>query len=143
MPAWLKIVLIVIGIFVLIIIGFGVVGFVYSNQHKEEWMKAGAAAKQEGEAFAAGKDGSQCVDEGVRRLSTCAGLSCEITVRAFVQACMTKAAPAPQLCTNVPKRTEFIRSAKWAIDECTRRGRTGDQRCGRLMQEVQRYCERR
>ena len=143
MPAWLKIVLIVIGIFVLIIIGFGVVGFVYFNQHKEEWMKAGAAAKQEGEAFAAGKDGSQCVDEGVRRLGTCAGLSCEITARAFVQACMAKAAPAPQLCTNVPRRSEIIRSAKWAIDECTRRGLSGNQPCGRLMQEVQHYCERR
>jgi hypothetical protein len=135
--------LIVIGIFVLIIIGFGVVGFVYFNQHKEEWMKAGAAAKQEGEAFAAGKDGSQCVDEGVRRLGTCAGLSCEITARAFVQACMAKAAPAPLLCTNVPRRSEIIRSAKWAIDECTRRGLAGNQPCGRLMQELQRYCERR
>jgi hypothetical protein len=143
MPAWLKIVLIVIGIFVLIIIGFGVVGFVYFNQHKDEWMKAGATAKREGEAFAAGKDGSQCVDEGVRRLGTCAGLSCEITVRAFVQACMAKAAPAPQLCTNVPRRSEIIRSAKWAIDECTRRGLAGNQPCGRLMQEVQHYCERR
>jgi hypothetical protein len=143
MPAWLKIVLIVIGVFVLIIIGFGVVGFVYFNQHKEEWMKAGAAAKQEGEAFAAGKDGSQCVDEGVRRLGTCSGLSCEITARAFVQACMAKAAPAPQLCTSVPGRSEIIRSAKWAIDECTRRGLSGNQPCGRLMQEVQRYCERR
>src|SRR6266481_4911440 len=100
MPAWLKIVLIVIGVFVLILIGFGVVGFVYFNQHKEEWMKAGKAAKQEGEAFAAGKDGAQCVDEGVRRLNTCSGLSCEITVRAFVQACMSKATPSPQLCTD-------------------------------------------
>jgi hypothetical protein len=143
MPAWLKIVLIVIGVFVLIIIGFGVFGFVYFNQHREEWMKAGAAAKQEGEAFAAGKDGSQCVDEGVRRLGTCAGLSCEITARAFVQACMAKAASAPQLCTNVPRRSEIFRSAKWAIDECTRRGLAGNQPCGRLMQEVQRYCERR
>ena len=143
MPAWLKIVLIVIGVFVLIVIGFGVVGFVYFNQHKEEWMKAGAAAKKEGDAFAAGKDGAQCVDEGLRRLNTCSGLSCEITVRAFVQACMSKATPSPQLCTNVPKRSEIIRSAKWAIDECSRRGMQGNQPCGRLMQEVQRYCERR
>ena len=142
MPGWLKIVLIVIGVFVLILIGFGVFGYVYFNQHKDEWMKAGAAAKQEGEAFGVGKDGSQCVDEGLKRLSKCAGLPCEISARTFVQACMAKAAPAPQLCTNVPKRTEFIRSAKWAIDECGRRGMAGNQACGRLMQEVQRYCEK-
>src|SRR6266496_61646 len=125
MPAWLKIVLILIGVFVLILIGFGVFGYVYFNQHKDEWMKAGAAAKQEGEAFAVGKDGSQCVDEGLKRLSACGGLSCEITARAFVQSCMTKAAPAPQLCTDVPKRSEIIRSAKWAINECGRRGLAG------------------
>lgn len=142
MPAWLKIVLIVIGVFVVILIGLGVAGYLYFTQHKEEWMKAGAAAKQEGEAFAAGKDGSQCVDEGLKRLSACAGLSCEITARAFVQSCMTKAAPAPQLCAGVPKRSEIIRSAKWAIDECGRRGMSGSQPCGRLMQEVQRYCEK-
>ncbi|MDQ6800099.1 MAG: hypothetical protein M3041_04600 [Acidobacteriota bacterium] len=143
MPAWLKIVLIVIGVFVLIIIGFGIVGYVYFNQHKEEWIKAGAAAKQDGEAFAAGKDGAQCVDEGLKRLGACSGLSCEITVRAFVQSCMAKAAPAPQLCTNVPRRSEIISSAKWAIDECSHRGLAGSQPCGRLLQEVQRYCERR
>src|SRR2546423_7713467 len=86
MPGWLKIVLIVIGVFVLIMIGLGVAGYVYFNQHKDEWMKAGAAAKQEGEAFAQGKDSSQCVDEGLKRLSACGGLSCEITARVFVQA---------------------------------------------------------
>lgn len=143
MPAWLKIVLIVIGVIVLILISFGVIGFVYFNRHKDEWMKAGAAAKQEGEAFAPGKDAAQCVDEGVRRLGTCSGLSCEITIRVFVQSCMRKAAPSPQLCTDVPRRTEILRSAKWAIDECSRRGLAGNQPCGRLMQEVQRYCERR
>jgi hypothetical protein len=143
MPAWLKIVLIVIGVFVLIIIAFGVVGFVYFNKHKEEWVKAGSAAKQEGEAFGAGKEGSQCVDEGIRRLGTCAGLSCEISGRAFVHGCMSRATPSPQLCTNVPRRSEIINSAKWAIDECRRRGLAGNQPCGRLMQEVQRYCETR
>ena len=142
MPAWLKIVLIVVGIFVLMIVGLGAAAYIYFNQHKEEWAKAGAAAKQEGEAFAAGKDGSQCVDEGLKRLSACAGLSCEITARAFVQSCMTKAAPSPQLCTSVPKRSEIIASAKWALDECRRRGMAGNQPCGRLMQEVQRYCDK-
>jgi hypothetical protein len=143
MPAWLKIVLIVIGVFVLIIIGFGMMGYIYFNQHKEEWLKAGAAARQEGEAFAAGKNASQCVDEGLRRLGTCSGLSCEITVRAFVQSCLSKAVPSAQLCTNVPKRSEIITSVKWSLDECSRRGLPNNQPCGRLMQEVQRYCERR
>ena len=142
MPGWLKIVLIVIGVFVLILIALGVLGYVYFNQHKDEWMKAGAAAKQEGEAFAGGKDASQCVDEGLKRLNACAGLSCEITARAFTQACMTKAAPSPQLCNGAPKRSEIINSAKWALEECGRRGQSGNQACGRLMQEVQRYCEK-
>ena len=65
-----------------------------------------------------------------------------LSARSFVQACLTKAAPAPQICTNVPKRSEIIRSAKWAIDECGRRGLAGSQPCGRMMQEVQRYCEK-
>src|SRR2546423_13339334 len=87
MPGWLKIVLIVIGVFVLILIGFGVFGYVYFNQHKDEWMKAGAGGQQEGEALGVGKDGSHCGDEGLKRLSKRAGLPCEISARTFLQAC--------------------------------------------------------
>jgi hypothetical protein len=143
MPAWLKIILIVIGVFVLLMIGFGVTMFLYFNQHKEEWMKASSAAKQEGQAYGEGKDANQCVDESVRRLGTCAGLQCEVVTRIFMQNCFTKAAPSPQLCTGIPKRSEILRSAKWSLEECGRRGLSGNQPCGRLMQEVQRYCDTR
>jgi len=143
MPAWLKIILIVIGVIVLILVGFGVMGYVYFSQHRAEWMKAGTAAKQEGEAFAATHDASQCVDEGIKRLSSCSGLTCEIGARTFLGTCMTKAANAPpQFCSGVPRRSEIIRSAKWRIEECGRRGQPNNQACGRLMQEVQLYCER-
>ena len=143
MPAWLKIVLAVIGVFILIVVGFGVVGFVYVNKHKEEWMKAGNAAKQEGETFAAGKDASLCVDEALRRLGSCQGLQCEVTNRIFLEHCMKKAAPSPQLCTNVPRRSAILASARWALEECGRRGMPNNQPCGRLLQEVQRYCDTR
>jgi len=143
MPAWLKIVLAVIGVFVLIVIGFGVTVFIYVNQHKEEWVKAGNVAKQEGEAYAAGKDAGQCVDEALRRLGSCRGLQCEVMSRLFLEQCMKKAAPAPQLCTNVPRRSEILASARWAIEECSRRGMANNQPCSRLLQEVQRHCDTR
>jgi hypothetical protein len=140
MPGWLKIVLAVVAVFVLVAIGFAVTGYLYVKQHKEEWLQAGNAAKKEGEAFAAGKDAAQCVDEAVSRVGKCQGLPCEIGVRLFLDSCTAKAAPAPQLCTNIPPRSEIMRSARWALDECRRRGLPNSQPCGRLLQEVQRYC---
>jgi hypothetical protein len=140
MPGWLKIVLAVVGFFILILIGFGVTGYIYFNQHKDEWMKAANVAKQEGEAFGAGKEASQCVDEAITRVGKCQGLPCEVGNRLFLNSCLSKASPSPQLCSSVPRRSEILRSAKWALDECGRRGLPNNQPCGRLLQEVQIYC---
>ncbi len=142
MPGWLKIILALAAIFVLVIIGFGITGYIYVKQHRQEWMRAGDAARRDGEVFAEGKEVSQCVDEAVRRIGKCEGLPCEISERFFLQSCMKKAAPSPQLCANVPPRSEMLHSARWAVEECKRRGQPGSQPCARLMQEVQRYCAR-
>jgi hypothetical protein len=140
MPGWLKIVLAVVAVFILVMIGFGVTGYLYVKQHKDEWMKAGSAAKKEGEAFADGKEVAQCVDEAVSRVGKCDGLPCEIAVRLFLTGCTAKAAPSPQICTNMPPRSEMMRSVRWSMDECNRRGLPKSQPCARLLQEVQRYC---
>jgi hypothetical protein len=140
MPSWLKIVLAILAVLFALFLVVGFIGFRYLQAHKDEWVAQGKKAQQEGEAFAAGKEATQCVDEAVRQIAGCNGLPCEIRVRLFLGGCLGKATPSAQLCANVPHRSEVIRSAKWSLDECAQRGLPNNPPCTRLMQEVQRYC---
>ena len=140
MPSWLKVVLIVIAILVLILIGFGVAGYFYVKQHKQEWSQATEAATREGEAFAQGKNESQCVDEAVSRIAKCGPLPCELVTREFMNSCLQKAARSPEVCNGVPSDSNIIATAKWAVEECGRRGQPGSQTCTRLLQDLSEYC---
>jgi len=140
-PTWAKVLLALLGAFVLFIVAVGAGGYFYVNRHKNEWIAEGKKVAEEGQAFGAGKEGSQCLDEALRRVRDCNGIMCEARVRLFLSSCLPSAAPSPPLCTNAPPRSEMMRTAMWAVNECGSRGMIGSQPCTRLMREVQKYCE--
>jgi hypothetical protein len=143
MPAWAKVLLgIGCGLAVLLI-AFGVGIFYYVNGHKDQWVAEGKKIHDEAAVYAASKTGSDCVDESIRRLSSCSGFVCEVRTRVFLDACLEAAAESPQLCDGVPSRSEIVQSARWSLAECARRGMQGSQPCSRLMQELQKHCDRR
>jgi hypothetical protein len=43
----------------------------------------------------------------------------------------------------VPTPTEFMKSARWQMDECKRYGLKPESQCGQLFQQVQQFCELR
>jgi hypothetical protein len=143
MPKWAKVLLgIGCGLAVLLI-AFGVGIYFFVNSHKDQWLAEGKKIHDEAAVFAAGKSGSDCIDESIRRLSTCSGIVCEVRARVFLDGCLEAAAESPQLCDGVPSRTEFIRTARWSLDACARRGMQASQPCSRLMQELQKHCDRK
>jgi hypothetical protein len=141
MPTWAKVLLgIGCGIGLLIIAGIAA-GYFFINSHKDEWMAEGKKQQEEGRTYAAGKTANDCVDESLRRLRSGGGIMGEVRVRVFLRGCVDAAAESPQLCESAPPRTEFIRSARWTLDECARRGMPQSQPCSRVMQELQKYCD--
>jgi hypothetical protein len=143
MPAWAKVLLAFGCGLVLLIAAIGVGGYLYVNRHKDEWFAAGKKARDEGQTFAAGRNGSDCVDESLRRVRECSGIACEVRVRAFLDGCLDAAAESPQLCEAVPPRGEIVRTVRWSLDECARRGLPNSQPCSRVLQDLQKYCQRK
>jgi len=141
-PTWAK-VLVGIGCGLALLIAAVVAsGYLFVSRHKDEWVEAGKKARDEARTFAAGKTGTDCVDESLRRLRQCSGVLCEARVRLFLGGCLDAAAESPQRCEGVPPRGEIIRTVRWSLDECARRGMPNDQPCTRLLQELQRHCGR-
>jgi hypothetical protein len=141
MPRWAEILLVILAVFVLVTIAIGVGGYFFVSRHKDAWVAEAKKVAEEGKTFGAGKEGSQCLDEALRRLKDCNGIICEARVRLFLSSCLPSAGPSPELCTNAPPRSQIVRSATWAVNECGRRGMSASQPCTRLMQETLKYCD--
>ena len=142
MPLWLRIIFIIMLIGVLVVVAAGVIGYRWWTNNKTHLMQQAKNAQGEGEAFGRGKEVNACIDEGLRQVQECGGLPCEIKVRLFLDGCMKSSANTHDYCASIPPRTEFLKHAKWALDECSRRNLATDQRCSRIMQGVGSICDR-
>ncbi|AKU99581.1 hypothetical protein AKJ09_06245 [Labilithrix luteola] len=130
---WWKVLLYVVGGF-LLLLGFIIAGAVmWLNSNKERLLAKADETRREAETFAQQTDQSGCVDEGVRRASACVGILCEANVNVFISACSQHAKPTPGLCEKFPATDKVVDSALWAVDECKRRGFAGNERCGRVL----------
>jgi len=141
MPLWLRVILIIVLIFALLCAAGAVIGYRWWTNNKEHLLQQAKNAQGDGEAFGRGKEAVACVDESLRQLRDCDGLPCEIKVRLFLDGCMRSAANTHEYCASIPPRTEFLKRAQWALDECNRRNLGNDQRCGRVMQGVGAVCD--
>jgi hypothetical protein len=143
MPTWAKVLLAIGCGAVLLLVVIGVGGYFFINSHKDEWIAGARKANDEGTAFAQGKNANDCIDESLARLRTSKGILGEARIRVFLKGCLEVAAPSPQMCEDVPPRSEIIKSATWALHECSQRGMSGSQPCSRVMQELQERCEKK
>ena len=140
---WWLVILVVFGI--LSVLGIAVIGGVvwWFSANKDRLVGEGKTAMAEGSAFAADHDQSACVDEGLRKVSGCDGIMCEATSKIFMKTCVDQAKPTSGFCEGVPPRNEIMKTSRWIIAECQRRGRkSDDQRCQRLLQAVPESCEK-
>jgi hypothetical protein len=140
MPKGVKILLIVLGGLLLIVVGLAGGAYWWFTSHLDKLKADGEQAMAEGTAFAAGKTRNECVTEGVARSGRCDGMMCEVKNRFFVKSCLGAAADVPGFCQGVPPKSEIMKSVQWSLSRCQGGGGEVDQRCSRVMSEVQEFC---
>lgn len=125
------------------------------------WHSTGAAIFQsaaggmmDGRKIGRTMNASACVDSGITRQSaaialqrakadtTKADVGSLMAPMLFLQGCLMVAQPSPEMCRNVPARTDREGTRQWATEECRRR-KVEDQSCPAIMLGVQVYCEQR
>jgi hypothetical protein len=137
----LKVVLIVGGL-LLVLLVVAVVGVVYvAQKYGPGLVAAGKQSMDEGRAYGRGTDEEGCVNEAVSRHKRADGLSAVINNNLFLRTCLDASRPTPHFCDAVPQRMEFMKGARWQLDECKRYGLTPERQCGQLFQQVQQYCD--
>jgi hypothetical protein len=138
MPLWLKILLIV-AMVVVLFIGSGVVWWM---RNKDGLIAHGKEAAAEGKQFGQGTDSQRCVDEALSRYRKEPGLGSVTWNSIFMRMCLDESRLIPGFCDSVPKTTEFLRTAQWRIEQCSRIGLSNDTYCPNLFQPLQTFCER-
>ena len=136
-----KIVLGVVILLVLLVAALVVGGVLWFNANKGRLVEEGRAQQELGAAFGAGKSNQECLREMLTRADACMSLFCEVRTRLFGDACLKASLPSPGFCDGVPKTSEILKSATWAVTSCVALARAGNQGCQRSMQTVQKFCE--
>jgi len=142
MPGWLKALLAVAIIIVLLVLGVVVGGVVWWSRNKDKLVGRVKEVAIEGREFGRSTDNQGCVDETVARYKKEPGFTAVISNSIFTRACLDASRPTPGFCNDVPKVTEFMKSAEWRASQCRRVDLSSDSYCQQLFQPVQEYCER-
>ena len=142
MPGWLKVLLIVAVVIVVLVLGVIGAGIYYVSRNKDAWIAKGKAVASEGRDFGRNSDNQGCVDESISRYKKEPGFGSALSNSIFMQSCLDSSRPTPNFCTDVPKATEFMKSAQWRVDQCRKIDLSSDGYCQQLFQPVQQFCER-
>src|SRR5260370_20430370 len=142
MPGWLKVLLIVVVVIVVLVLGCIGAGVYYVSRNKDAWLAKVKAVASEGRDFGSSSDNQGCVDESISRYKKEPGFGSTISNSIFMQSCLDASRPTPNFCADVPKVTEFMKSAEWRVDQCRKTDLSSDNYCQQLFQPVQQFCER-
>jgi hypothetical protein len=143
MPTWLKVLLIVGGIFVVLVVGVAVAGVIVVRRYAPGLVEAGKQTITEGQEYGRRTDNEGCLNEAVARHSRSEGFTDIIRNTIFMRACLDASRPTPGFCDDVPRRFEFVKSAEWQLQQCKRYGLSPEKQCAQLFQQVQQFCEER
>jgi hypothetical protein len=139
----LKVVLVVGGLLALLVVA-AAVGLVYvANKYGPELVEGVKQNSEEGRQYGRLTDNEGCVNEAAERHKRAKGFGDLVREPIFLQSCLGASRPTPGFCDDVPGRFEFMKSARWQLDECKRHGLTPESQCGQLFQQVQQFCEQR
>jgi hypothetical protein len=141
MPGWLKALLIVAIIVVLLIVGLIGAGVFWWMRNKDALMARAKEVVTEAKDFGSHTDNQGCVDGSISRYKKDPGFSSAISNSVFMRTCLDASKPTPGFCSDVPRKTEFMKSAEWRRDQCKRIDLSKDNYCQQLFQPVQEFCE--
>src|ERR1700740_264386 len=132
MPGWLKALLIVAIVVVVLVVGAVGLGVVYFMRNKDAWLARGKEVAAEGRNFGNTTDNKGCVDEGVSRYKKGPGFTSILSNTIFMRTCLESSKATPGFCDDVPKQTEFIKTAEWGRKQCRLAGLQSDSNCRNL-----------
>ncbi|MEK6336933.1 MAG: hypothetical protein AABM67_18575 [Acidobacteriota bacterium] len=141
MPGWLKALIAVAVIFVALVIGALIVAGFWWAQNKDKLMARAKQVVSEAQEFGANADNQGCVDESLSRYKKEPGFTTVISNSIFMRTCLEKSRPTPGFCSEVPKQTEFVKTAQWRIEQCNKADLSKDSNCQNLFSPVQEFCE--
>lgn len=143
MPGWLKALIIVAIIIIVLIAGVIGAGVFWWMRNKDALIARAKDVATEGKNFGSQSDNQACVDESITRYKREPGLGNGISTGIFMRTCLDASRPTPGFCDEVPKVTDFVKSARWRVQQCERIGLAQDSYCQQLFQQVQSFCEER
>lgn len=143
MPTWLKVILIILGIFLLLGVVAIIGGVVWWNKSGKGMFEGAVQAVQDGQKYGRSTDNKGCVSEGVKRFKTDTSLTGTISAKGFVSGCLQTSDSNPTFCDGVPGQFEFSDVARWETDQCRQNGLGGEQNCPQVFAAVVEHCNKR
>jgi hypothetical protein len=142
MPGWAKALIIVLVLMLLLVIGAIGAGIWWWSRNKDTLIARGKAVVAEGKDAGRKSDNQGCVDQSISRYKKEPGFASSIEASIFMQTCLQNSRPTPGFCDEVPKQTEFMRTAEWRVAQCKRVELSSDNYCQHLFTPVQQFCQR-
>ena len=143
MPGWLKALLIVVIVGVVLAAGVIAAGVYYVYRNKDAWLARAKEVATEGKDFGKHTDNQGCVDEGISRYKKDPGLTGVLSNSVFLRTCLEASRATSGFCNDVPKATEFVKTAQWRVQQCRQVGLGSDSNCPNLFTPVQQFCQER
>jgi hypothetical protein len=141
MPTWLKVLLIIGGLFVVLVLVTVVAGIYALKKYGPEMVEAGKQTFAEAEEYGRRTDNEGCLNEAIARHNRSDGFKDMIKTNLFLRICLERSRPTQGFCDGVPLQTEFIKSAQWQMQQCGRYNLKAEKQCGQLFQQVQQFCD--
>lgn len=143
MPGWLKALLIVLLVIIVLVVGVVALAGFWFYKNKDALVAKTKAIATEGRDFGRNSDNQGCVDESISRYKADPGFTTTISTTIFMRICLDESRPTPGFCDDVPRQTEFIKTAQWRIEQCRRVNLSRDNNCQNLFTPIQQFCEAR
>jgi hypothetical protein len=126
---------------VVVIVAGVAAGIYWLSAHSGEFFEKTRQSMVEGQKFGKATDNQGCLTEAISRHKQNPGFSGALSTQIFLQGCLRASHETPGFCNDIPKRTEFMKSALWQKQQCSRYG-LHDTYCAQIFGQVQTFCEK-
>jgi hypothetical protein len=134
-----KIVLIVLGSFVVIAVCVLALGVLLWVRHGPSLIDAGARQFEEGAAYGQQTDEQGCLDQAVARYKSNSGIGGAMGAGIFAQACWGESQPTSGFCDSVPKPLDVFRAQRWQAEQSRKAG-IDNELGGQIFVQLRNYC---
>src|SRR5687768_4441343 len=140
MPTWAKILIIVGLVIVLGVIAVVAGAAFWWSRNKDTLIARGKAEISEGQTLGRTTDNQGCVDQSVLRYKNEPGFTNLLATTIYMRSCLDVSRATPGFCDEVPRPSEFTKSAQWRVAQCAKVNLSGDNYCQQLFAPVQDFC---